>query len=252
MGNEIYTENQLLEMIQFYKQHHQKQENYLQHEDILHNILLQSDIGSTNTLLRTNKLATKTNENVNLWLNKLKNDYPLIIPKTTNYKEEYQNIYREYLRAKQLVDVLKLIKKDNEKGKYQCGFSELYIEYPDKEIDFNELTMLPEEIKNVMQNVDEPVINLTVDKIYKKNLYHFKINLEGLQGRKHGLIKYVILNENDYIMFLTALLYFEPNIEISDGDETPYLHNPYLNEPSEPTEEWKCIWKYWKKVLPKK
>src|SRR5438445_8478700 len=109
--------------------------------------------------------------------------------------------------------------------------------------------MLPDQIKNKLNGVTDPVVELKINKDRKKNIYHFKINLKGITKVKHQLIISVELNEHDYIMFLTALLYFEPNVEISNGDETPYLYNPYEEEPSEYTEEWKCIWKYWKKVL---
>lgn len=248
VGSDMYTENELLQMIQFYKQHHQIQTNYLQHQDILHNIMLQSDIGSTNTMLRTSKLAQKNK--LNFWMNKLKHDYPLVIPKSTNWEEEYKKIYKEYQRAKQFVEVLKLIKHDSEKGKDQCNFAELYIDYRDKKMDLNELTMLPNEIKNILINVNEPVINLTIDKVKKKNVYQFKINLEGIKVRKHVLITSVELNEDNYIMFLTSLLYFNPEFEIWDADENPYLYDPYNQQPSEPTETWLCVWKYWKKILP--
>ena len=53
------------------------QNNNLQNQDILHHIMLQSDIGSTNAMLRTNKLASKANNEENFWMIKLINDYPL-------------------------------------------------------------------------------------------------------------------------------------------------------------------------------
>jgi hypothetical protein len=250
VGREMYSEEDLIKMILFYKQYHQQQTNYLENKDILNNIMLQSDIYSTNALLRTNKMAM-TNDN-QFWLNKIQVDYPLIVPKTTNYKEEYKKIYQEHVRAKQFIEVLKLIKKDAEKDKDQCNFEELYFGYNDREMNFEELAMLPSQIKNNLKNINEPMIHFTMNKERKKDVYHFKLNLEGIKKRKHELITSVELNECEIIMFFTALLYYEPNIEIADGDETPYLYNPYALQPSEPTEEWQCIWKYWKKVLPKK
>lgn len=57
--------------------------------------------------------------------------------------------------------------------------------------------------------------------------------------------------EPEVITFLTLLFYYYPDIIIWNEDGTPYLYNPKEPEPSEPTEEWQEIRKYWDKVLKK-
>ena len=250
VGDEFYNELELLEMIQFYNQHHKKSINYFENQDILHNIMLHSQLGDTNAMLRTSKLATRDNEN-QFWKNKLKHDYPLIQPKSNNYKDEYKNVYQQYLRAKKFVKVLKAIKKDSEKGKDKANFSKLYI---NDNNDLNTFDFLPAQIKNELINTNDPVIEFQVNKEKKKDIYHFIINLQGTKNTgksKHQLITSVELNEHDYVMFFTALLYENSNISIEDGDDVSYLYNP--NEPDMYNyRQMGDVWKYWGIKLNKK
>lgn len=246
VGNQYYSEEQLLIMVQYYNQNHKPIPPIFENESILHNIALQSDINSTSKLLRINKQFNTLNDQF-LWKEKLEHDYPLVHPKSNNWENEYKSIHEAHQRATQFIEVLKMIKRD-EGTKRECiGFGELYMNHHNKDVNYDKLYMLPDIIKNKLPATEKPNINFIIDYVQKK--YVFKIILEGKIGRKRKEIISATYNYNDYVDFFTYLLYKYPNIIIGDGDEIPFLYNPYESEPLEPIEEWVCIKKYWEKSI---
>lgn len=171
-------------------------------------------------------------------MNKLKHDYPTaIIVKvhSHHWKEEYQHIYRERLRAVNFIKVLRLIKKEaGEYGEYDYtyrDFNELYIALPDREIYANELTMLP---ANIIPVLEESIFTMTIQ--WGKYFIY-------LLNEKYEI------TEHEIITFLTLLFYKYPDIMIWNEYEDHYLYNPLAPEPIEPTKEWQCVYEYWKRVL---
>jgi len=68
VGHEIYTEDQLLEMIQFYKQHHKQYQDIVNiPQDILEEIMLNADIKTINQYCLTNTNALKLCQNHQFW-----------------------------------------------------------------------------------------------------------------------------------------------------------------------------------------
>jgi hypothetical protein len=253
----------------------------LENSDILFSIMLHSHIHDVNALSRINK-TTCLPKTPHFWMNKFGRDYPEAISKSQDWESEYKSINLESTRASHFIEVLTLFEtyaftnpesyvsqhyEETEDGgvilvEYRpdvtdeytdtndiWGSTRLYLSFDNRDVDINELTMLPQSLKDFADGVKSPGIHFAVDKICGE--WRYQIKLEGIKpkSRERSLVAIHTTNICNYTLFFTLLLYTYPDIIIWDENETPFLYNPREEEPSEPTPEWERIFKYWKKVM---
>lgn len=236
INGEFFTGEDLIEIIQSYKRNNY---SYLQNQDILSQVMLHSNVEDVNSLLRSSKITSKRDNN--FWMNKFMHDFPNVKARTQQWLQEYQHIYTEYVRASNFMKVLFLIKADIEEGiNTCCYFDSLYLSLPDREIYADELPILPDKLKCILEMTQDAIVMLTLD----MGIFYIHLNY-GDKSKKYKIA------EKELAMMLAALFYTHPDIIIWDAEEHPYLYNPLEDEPTEPTKEWQCIYEYWKKILNK-
>ena len=90
VNNRNYSEEELIKIINYYEsQHPYVSPQDLFNQDMLYNIMLNSDIQDINQMCQLNIIANNICNSKMFWKEKLSIDYPLIKPNSTDWKEEY-------------------------------------------------------------------------------------------------------------------------------------------------------------------
>lgn len=213
-------------------------------QDIFYNIMLNSDIKDINSLCRTNNLANQLCNSNYFWKDKFNIDYEFVTPKSTMWKQEYIDIYNSNKMAKTFIKVIKLML--NKTKSYSAGF---YIANSDgMPISINELMWLPPRIINqftLLQFRDSEtsfIINTTDKQITR---YLVTIIVLAMDYSRHNY-KYE-MNEEEFIIFLTLLFYYNPEYHIKHEQGYELLYKDLVNNATWKQE--KEMQKYWNKIL---
>lgn len=202
----------------------------IMNNDVFNYTFLESPPNDFINLCNTNKEMSKfcTDE---LWALKLKKDYPIIKPKSANYKKEYIELTNLYQKAKDTLQVIKLYKED-----HVNDFR--YIIFLYKNGGFNkldEIYWLPDKIKNKFG--DAKRLRLMLLSTTKFHYTLLPINLETMSGPN------INVSEKEVIELFWLLMYHY-NIDIKDsGKDVSFLYDNLLKTKGK---ERILRLKYWK------
>ena len=198
--NTSYTENELYEMIQFYKRHH-----ITLNSDHLYSIMLTMDFNTLNSMCVTNKLAYTICKNTHFWKEKFNHDgLPLLNGYSMN---EYHKVLNAATTTDQLIKTL--------------IHEEKMIEYPQVYIyitkNYHYLKFIFPDI-NIVPYIQEIRINISFST--KNSSVSYEIIFGSSNESDSDTLKYESLSVNikDLKIVLIKILYYYPNVDIDDDD----------------------------------
>ena len=203
--NEHYTEEDLYEMIQFYKRHH-----ITLNSDHLYSIMLTMDLDTLKSMCATNQQAYKICKNIHFWQEKFSHDGLHVV---NGYSmNEYPKVLNAATTADKLVKTLiheeKMIK-----------YPQVYIYITE---DYHYLKDIFPEI-NIVPYIQEIRINISFST--QNSSVSYEIIFGSSNESDSDTIEYQSLSVNiiDLKIVLIKILYYYSNVGIWDDDDYSYL-----------------------------
>jgi hypothetical protein len=165
--------------------------------DAIYEILLRSDLSTTQKLLQTSKSIKNNND---LWKNKIIRDYPFFkFDNQDDIQNVYLLLYKSHQKAKELLLVTQLLALDNDDDDW---INIIYTKY--------ENFYLP---SLLLENIKKQVTNYKSEEIFLTPKGH-DYEIQYIVNDSNKLYESTILiGLNEAIDVLTSLLYFNVNIE---------------------------------------
>lgn len=223
--NKIYSEEQLIHIINFYEQHHY---NSLLPDELMYKILLESSVDNLPNLGLINKKYKKICKSNNFWRLKFENDnLPFIID--VKHKK-LKSIISEYFKVKQAFDISsKLVDYVLERKKYH--FKEFLVD--DEKVDINELDWLPLNLVSLISKTKNDMDRSLTFNVVNQSIDYQYIPIDPKTGDEAD--DYERLNIEltifKFIEYLTKLFYYIPDYIIESYDEhgDTYLEYKFMN-----------------------
>jgi hypothetical protein len=185
-----------VENINNIKNNKEKTTNTILPADAMYEILLRSDLSTTQKLLQTSKSIKNNND---LWKNKIIRDYPFFqFHNEDDLQNVYLALYKSHLKAKEILLVTQLLALDHDEDY-------IHIKYI-KEYEFNLPSLLLENIKKQVINYQPEMIFLTP----KGHNYEIQYVVnDGIQEYEST----ILIDLSIAIDILTSLIYLNVDIE---------------------------------------
>jgi len=222
--NKIYTEEQLIHIINFYEKYHY---NSLLPDELMYKILLESSVENLPNLCLINNKYKKICKSSNFWKLKFENDgLPFIIDvkhkKLRDIIAEYNKVKGAFDISNKLVDYIL-----NKKIGY---FGRFLINEEEHDVDWSR--SLPKDLVDIIMKLE-----IHYDRSIIFNIKKLSINLSYTIDPNTSDESYetfdVELNRSEFVEYLTKLFYYNPNfiIENYDSDDRDiYIEYKFMND----------------------
>lgn len=182
----------------------EKTTNTILPADAMYEILLRSDLSTTQKLLQTSKSIKNDND---LWKNKIIRDYPFFqFDNTVDLQNVYLSLYKSHQKAKEILLITQLLALEHDDHW-------IHIKYI-KEYEFYLPSLLLENIKNQVTNYQPEEIYLTP----KGHDYEIQYIVNDSNKLYESTI---LIGLNEAIDIVTSLIYL--NVDIEDNNNLNLL-----------------------------
>jgi hypothetical protein len=192
VGDKEYKPEYLSRLIQ--EDENKKVSQIFEDRDLLYNIMLNSNYNTIQKTCSSNKIAVTITNCDQFWKDKILKDMPEFKLKSLNYKIEYKNIYNSLMMAKNMMDVIGMLKNINA----------LYLCINNKSIILDAYDFYWMDYKNT-----NCVIYFNI-----KNEYELCV-----EDVNENIVYSINLNKNECVNFFGKLFYHYPEISIEDCDD---------------------------------